>query len=288
MPLPCAFRTVIAAERSERLLIVCKDTPELYILSAADGRTLRHVMLAGPRGVAINNFAVSSDGSAAALSWRDGTISIVGGTLETSRTWHAPFYANSLVFSPDGRRLYVDGTELETSTARPTGRSVRGDFDAPNAIAFDRHGQTAVVAEADTTIRLFDLGSGKQRRSFAFNVEPLVADVDPQTGNIIAGLADGSIARFDKQLRLIRNYMGVPQMMPVMMMSQGAHLLIALAPQRGGAQPTSWLLDYAAGKWAELPSAKDAIAAQRRGKSVLLYKLHGSALSAEELVIPSK
>lgn len=288
LPLPCAFRSIVVADRADQLLIACKDAPELYVLSSADGRTLRHLVLAGPAGVVSNNVAFAPNGRAAAVSWRDGTISIVGDSSAKPRTWRASFYANSLVFSPDGKRLYVDGTELETAAARPTGRSFRGEFDAPNAIAFDKSGRIAVVAEADTTLRLFDVGSGKQLRIANFDVEPLVADIDPETGEIIAGLADGTVARFDRQLHLIRIYRGVQGTMPVLMMSGRAHLLAALAPQIGGAQPTPWLLDYAAGKWAALPAAKDAIAAQRKGASIFLYKLRGPALVIEELQVSSK
>jgi DNA-binding beta-propeller fold protein YncE len=193
------------------------------------------------------------------------------------------FYANSLAFSRNGQSLYVDGNEVSTATGLPTGRSIRGDFDAPNAVAFDAGGRKAVVAEADTTLRLFDTRSGKELRTVGFTVEPLVADIDPQTGNVIAGLADGTIVRFDAELNMLQKYTGVSGMMPVQIMSGGTHLIAALAPQAGGAPPSPQLLDYATGKWTIVPSATGAVAAQRKGKSMIVYKLRGRGLLAEEL-----
>ncbi len=285
LPVPCPFQSVMPAVRADRVLIACRDRPELFALSSNDGRILRHLQLAGPQRVPVNNLAFSQDGQEVAVSWRDGTISIYSDDEDKPRTWHAGFYANSMVFSPDGRRLYVDGTELDTRTALPTGRSVRGEFDAPNAIAFDKDGRQAVVGEADTTVRLYDLASGNQVRSVDFDIEPLTVDIDQQTGDIIVGLADGTITRFDKRLRPLRKYAGVPGMMPVLMMSNGTRLIAALSPQTGGAQPAPWVLDYIDGKWMTLNSATGAVAAQRRGKTIIVYKLHGSALIPQSLEV---
>jgi DNA-binding beta-propeller fold protein YncE len=288
LPLPCRSSSVLPAANADRLLIACADTLELNVVSSVDGHILRHIALPSTGGAAINNVAVSPDGREAAVSWRDGTIAFSREGDADQRTWHAPFYANSLVFSPDGKRLYVDGTELEAATARPTGRSLRGEFDAPNAIAFDRAGRKAFVAEADTTIRMFDVTSGKQLRTFSFDVEPLVVDADPETGEVITGLADGSVARFDGQLRLIRTYPGVPGMMPVQILSTGTRLVAALSPQSGGAAPAPWMLDYVRGNWRELPAAKGAVAARRRGRGVEVYKINGAALVREKLHLAPK
>jgi WD40 repeat protein len=283
LPVPCQFSSIVPAAAADRLLVTCTDKPELKLLSSADGHLIRDITLVPPAGTKMNNVAVSPDGRAAAVSWRDGTITFFRKGETQPRSWHAPFYANSLVFSPDANRLYVDGTELDMQTARPTGRSLRGEFDAPNAITFDNSGRIAFVAEADTTIRMFEVASGKQLRTFRFDVEPLVADTDPQTGEVIAGLADGSMARFDRQLNLIRTYRGVPGTMPLAIVSNGTWLLAALAPQAGGAPPAAWMLDYTAGKWTEQPSANHTIAVQRHGTSIILYKHDGAALIAEEL-----
>jgi sugar lactone lactonase YvrE len=288
LPLPCRFSSVLPAASADRVLVACAATPELYVVSSVDGHTLLHITLPAAGGAAINNLAVSPDGREAAVSWRDGTITLSREGDANQKTWRAPFYANSLAFSPDGQRLYVDGTELETATARPTGRSLRGEFDAPNAIAFDSAGRKAFVAEADTTIRMFDIASGKQLRMYSFDVEPLVVDADPETGEVLTGLADGSVARFDRQLRLIRTYPGVPGMMPVQILSTGTHIVAALSPQTGGAAPAPWTLDYTRGKWTELPAAKDAVATQRRGRKVEVYKIRGAALVREELQPPPK
>ena len=288
LPLPCAFGSALAAEAADRLLITCKDAAEFYIISSTNGRTVEHRTLAAPGGASTNNVAFSPDGREAAVSWRDGTISMWRDGDSRVHSWKAPFYANSLAFSRNGQSLYVDGTEVSTDSGLPTGRSLRGDFDAPNAIAFDAAGRKAIVAEADTTLRLYDTRSGKVLRTVDFDVEPLVADIDPQTGDIIAGLADGTIAQFGPSLNLIRKYAGVNGTMPVLIMSRGTHLLAALAPQVGGAQPTPQLLDYRTGKWTTVPSAQGAVAAQRKGKSVIVYMLRGTALLAEELEIPAK
>ena len=40
-------------------------------------------------------------------------------------------------------------------------------------------------------------------------------------------------------------------MMPVLMISNGQHLLAALAPQAGGAPPAPWVLDYASARWTQ-------------------------------------
>jgi WD40 repeat protein/serine/threonine protein kinase len=165
----------------------------------------------GPHGPAgsVVSVAVSPDGKTIISGATDGTVRLsdLGGPVPRERAvlrwWglgEAGWAPNALALSPDGKTLVLPAPEnfalsLHDMATGKEVQSFRGHRQIIRAVAFSPDGRTIVSGSHDGTVRLWDVATGKERRTL-------------QTGDATASLAfspDGkTLAAVEISERLVR------------------------------------------------------------------------------------
>lgn len=282
VPLACAASDLRPAERAPRILILCRGSGEVQLIDERDGRVVRRVESGGLPAAAgrRSNAAIAPDGRRFAVGFRDGTLALWDEGGAPPRVLKRPFYANSLRFAPDGATLLVDGEPVAVSADDRPHVSVAGDFDIPNDLVFTAAGDTLAVAEADTTIRLYDARRWSLLAAYrGLRVEPMAIAFADSDRAVVVGSADGHLLILDRALRPIRDVAGPAGSMVVGVISlPGGSALAAFAPQGGGGAVRAARLDLRTGALRDDPSIGPADAAAVRDGHAWMYRIDGATL----------
>jgi hypothetical protein len=251
------------------------------------GRTVLHAHPDAPDKIPRNNAAIAADGRAFAVGWRDGTVEVWNDRdSKPAVRWKAPFYANALSFMPGDRELLVNDDLLDLRTGTPSGRTFGGDFDAVNDIAYSADGHTAAASEADTSVRRFDLATGKETARFSdLLVEPFGIDIGAD-GKVVVGVASGRIQLLTNDLRPIASYAAPAGMGVYKVLARRHHVLAQLLPLAGDTPPRVMLLDLASGQWSAMMQLDDAVAIKPTAAGVVGFWLRGRDLSSRQIALP--
>ncbi|MFF1724543.1 nSTAND1 domain-containing NTPase [Streptomyces sviceus] len=167
-------------------------------LYAAAALPLRERLIGGTEPV--DSLALSPDGHTVAANSRDGKVriwSLPGGGLRHTFTGYDS--GEVAVFSPDGGTLavaFARGADGMIGLLDPvTGRKLR-NFTVPGGairgIAFSPDGRT-VAAASSTSVRVWDVATGRQRRGFSGHPYPEAVAFGPDGRTVAAVGLDGLV-----------------------------------------------------------------------------------------------
>jgi WD40 repeat protein len=164
-----------------------------------------------PAGHHLSPIALSPDGKTLAGTGKEGIRlwdAKKGREIRQLGTPHSG--ARTLVFSPDGKKLFADelGTIVCLDVATGESRRLEGHSDSINNLTFSPDGKTLASVSQDQSVRLWDAATGKERlRSDAPTGAALAAYFTPDRKHIVTANQDQWIRVWDADSgRLVRRF----------------------------------------------------------------------------------
>jgi hypothetical protein len=286
IPLGCKARIVEPAASAERMFVICGSSAR--VIETPSGRVIRAYAageLSG--GGKPNTSAISPRGDRLAIGLWDGGVLVwdvdrPGPPLR----WKAPTYANTMLFTPDGRGLFVDGVLLDIGAALAPRTRLATDFDTISDVAVSPDGKRAAVPAADTKVRLYETAGWTPVAEYKeLRIEPFAALFVDGGRRVLVGVADGRVLALDGRTLQRQGDAAGPAGYYVAALAPAGPGRVAVRYRAGDgrAPPKAAVLDLKTLAVTPQAEAAKADAMALRGGRLWLYRIDGDTLKAEPL-----
>ena len=284
-PLTCKRAVLQPAATAERKFLRCDQGGR--VVETPSGRIVRAFAVGEVRaGGFLVNTAFSPQGDLLAVGLLDGTVLVWDVDKPgPPRRWKAS-HPGGLLFTPDGRGLFVDEVLLDLGPTMAPRTRLATDFDTINDVAISPDGKRAAVPAADTKVRLYETAGWRQVAEFGeLRVEPFTALFVEGGRRLLVGAADGRIYVLDGKTLQRQAEVAGPAGYNVreLDLAGAARVAVLYVSDDGRGAPKVALLDLKTLTTTPQPEAVKADAAATRGGRLWLYRMEGETLHATPL-----
>jgi WD40 repeat protein len=286
VPLACGRAILQPAPTAERIFLRCDQG--WRVVETPSGRVVRAFAVGEVReGGVLVETAFSPLGDLLAVALRDGTVLLWDiDKPGPPRRWKAPRAPSTLLFTPDGRGLFVDEVLLDLGPTLSPRTRLATDFDTISGVAFSPDGKRAAVPAADTKVRLYETAGWRPVAEFGeLRIEPFTALFVDGGHRLLVGAADGRVYVLDgRTLQRQAEVAGPPGYTVRQLNSAGpTRVAVLYASDDGRGGPKVALLDLKTLTTTPQPEAAKADAAATRSGRLWLYRMEGGTLHATPL-----